>query len=135
MAKDKIIQRIIELAKHDSDICILWLYGSRAEGTATEHSDYDLAVAFNNFDLPPFDRLTRPHSLAAGWRSTLNLPERMLSVTDINQCPVPLAINVIEANSALVIKDDLRFSLELSRVWALWSEIDHNSKQQDRFAI
>ena len=40
------IQNLVNLAKKHPDIEVLWLYGSRARNTATETSDYDLAVAF-----------------------------------------------------------------------------------------
>jgi uncharacterized protein len=40
---------IIELAKQNFDIAIVWLYGSHANNTANINSDYDLAVAFKTF--------------------------------------------------------------------------------------
>ena len=45
-------QQLVQLAAGDPEVQVLWLYGSRAKGHATEHSDWDLAVAFYPVKLP-----------------------------------------------------------------------------------
>ena len=120
---DKLLSEVIELASKNQDIDVLWLYGSRARGDHTDTSDYDLAVAFNTFSLSPYDRALRPELLAIDWRLQLHLSETQLSVVDINLIPIPLALNVIEADHPLLINDDLRFLRERGRIWALWADI------------
>ncbi|MBE0508702.1 MAG: nucleotidyltransferase domain-containing protein [Marinospirillum sp.] len=44
MNHEEILVRLAEMAA-DEPVAVLWLYGSRAKGTAAQGSDYDLAVA------------------------------------------------------------------------------------------
>ena len=132
---DKILRKIIALAAQNADVCILWLYGSRASGTASASSDFDLAVAFNTFPNDSFVVATRPELLAMEWRSALGLPEDKLSVVDINHCPMPLALNIIEADRPLLVKDDLRLAREQTRVWGLWSDLQLYNRGQSEWSI
>ncbi|MCG5513275.1 nucleotidyltransferase domain-containing protein [Ectothiorhodospira shaposhnikovii] len=52
------------MASADREIAVLWLYGSRAKNTATETSDYDLAVAFRTPD--GGNRVRERHAGASG---------------------------------------------------------------------
>ena len=65
------LERLSEMASADREIAVLWLYGSRAKNTATETSDYDLAVAFRTPEKRPLERRLRPELLAQQWRSQL----------------------------------------------------------------
>ena len=51
------------LAATHSEVVTLWLYGSQAKGTASEHSDWDLAVAFDpvklGFEYAFFNHLSK----------------------------------------------------------------------------
>ena len=53
--RDKILERILQLAKTKHPNCEIYLYGSRARGDASELSDWDLLVLLNlknvTFDL------------------------------------------------------------------------------------
>lgn len=53
--RDKILERILQLAKAKHPDSEIYLYGSRARGDASEHSDWDLLVLLNltniTFDL------------------------------------------------------------------------------------
>jgi predicted nucleotidyltransferase len=82
--EDNIIEKLIALATSDARIDVLWLYGSQAKGTANEHSDYDLAVAFNLFPEDAWDKRLQPELLAFDWIDALGWPENRLSVADIN---------------------------------------------------
>ena len=115
---NKILDHIIMQAKLDDDISIIWLYGSRAKGTAKEDSDFDIAIAFNNFALSQFDKAVRPQEYALQWNSELNLPEKMISVVDINTIPSYLAVNVIEYGNVLLSKDISREMKERQRIYS-----------------
>ncbi len=58
---------LLALAKQNSKIDILWLYGSRAKGTAQKTNDYDLAVAFNDFPTDLWEKRLQPEQLAFAW--------------------------------------------------------------------
>jgi len=56
--RDVIIQRIVEMINRTEPNAELYLYGSRARGTAKRHSDWDLLLLLNSDQLS-FDYETR----------------------------------------------------------------------------
>ncbi|NQY63261.1 MAG: nucleotidyltransferase domain-containing protein [Alteromonadaceae bacterium] len=115
------IQNLVNLAKKHPDIEVLWLYGSRARNTATETSDYDLAVAFETYIEDPLERRLRPELLALEWHKTLGIK---LSILDINQATIQLAYTVVLDNTYLYSGNDYRRLVEEQRIMSKW-EIDH----------
>jgi predicted nucleotidyltransferase len=124
-----ILQGLTELAAKDDEIAVLWLYGSRAKGSATESSDYDLAVAFRSFESDALERRLRPELLVQAWQDALSLPEGQLSLVDINQVPLPLAHVIIRTGRVLQANDRLRLVREENRITSMW-EIDHQYHQR-----
>lgn len=116
-------------AEQDKRIDVLWLYGSRAKGTAQANSDYDFAVAFNCFPEDAWDRRLQSEMLALDWSDRLDLPEGYLSVADINLVPLPLALNVVQTGRVLVVKNTLRLAREENRILSMW-ELDYQYSQQ-----
>ena len=119
--EDRIQQQLSELAAAHSEVAVLWLYGSRAKGNATEASDWDLAVAFDPVKLPDtldslLERRLRPELLALDWQRALGLTEGQLSVVDINQAPIPLAFAIVDANRVLFCRDQGRRLSEEARI-------------------
>ena len=115
------IERLNTLAKAESDISVLWLYGSRARGTYSAQSDYDLAVAYDTFLSDPLEARLRPELLALEWQDKLGIE---LSVLDINKAPLPLAFTVINDDVALYVRDGLRKCMEEKRIMSMW-ELDY----------
>ena len=114
---DKIQKSIIELARQNADIVIVWLYGSRAKGTDNINSDYDLAVAFKSFiKNDPLEQRLRPECLALDWQQALALHDFQLSIVDINQAPIPLAWQIIEPDCVLYCRDERRLWQETRRI-------------------
>lgn len=71
-----VIQEVVKYLQQNSDIEVVWLYGSHAKGSAQSHSDIDLAVAFKNFDLSSFDKRLRPKALELEISNILNVNEQ-----------------------------------------------------------
>ena len=114
---NSIQQALVQQARENSGIVVVWLYGSRAKGTAHRRSDYDLAIAFQCFiDNDPIERRLRPECLALDWQQALGLHDFQLSIVDINQVPIPLAWEVIQANKVLYSCDDNRLWQEIRRI-------------------
>lgn len=114
--------RLIALAEANAEIAALWLYGSRARGTAHADSDYDLAVLFNTYQPDPLERRLVPELLAMAWQR--ELPAIQLSLIDVQQVPLPLAFTVVSDNRLLYCRDDFaRLEFE-RRTLSKW-EIDH----------
>jgi len=115
---------LTELARNDSRVDVLWLYGSRAKGTAEPESDWDLAVAFNRFPESPLEQRLQPELLALHWAETLGVSSDRISVIDINHVPLPLAYAAVTSGKVLLAKDALRLAREELRVTSMW-ELDH----------
>lgn len=112
-----LIPSIIELAEQHADVAIVWLYGSRAKGVAHKASDYDLAVAFKTFIKDdPLEKRLRPECLAMDWQRALGLRDFQLSIVDINQAPIPLAWEIIQADCVLFCRDEARLCQETRRI-------------------
>ena len=122
----KNIKQIVQLAEHNPEVEIVWLYGSRARGNAHSQSDYDLAIAFKTYIEDPIERRLRPELLALKWCKQLN---NQLSIIDINQVPLPLAYTVIQDNKLLYSQDDYRRMAEEQRIMSKW-ELDHTYHQK-----
>ncbi|MDD2773420.1 MAG: nucleotidyltransferase domain-containing protein [Elusimicrobiales bacterium] len=111
------LNAIAELARQNPDIVIVWLYGSRATGRDHQASDYDLAVAFERFIKDdPVEKRLRPECLALDWQQALALHDFQLSVIDINQAPILLAWEVIQADTVLFCRDENRLWQETLRI-------------------
>jgi predicted nucleotidyltransferase len=124
----ELLQKIAELAGNDSDIAVVWLYGSRAKGNAHAPSDYDLAVAFNRFIKDdPIEKRLRPECLALDWQRALRLHDFQLSIVDINQAPIPLAFAIIQADTVIFAGMKIGFGKKRSAFIAAWNWImqDH----------
>ncbi|WP_404359014.1 nucleotidyltransferase domain-containing protein [Methylotuvimicrobium sp. KM1] len=126
--------QIIQLAKSNDNIELLWLYGSYAKGSAHENSDIDLAVAFKIWEDDVIERRLRPELLALDWRNTLDLPDGKLSVLDINIAPIPLAMSVLINGELWLCKNEYRQAQELQRIMSKW-EIDYLYHYQHQQAM
>lgn len=117
---DDVFAHIQQLAEQHADIAAVWLYGSRAQGRARQDSDYDLAIAFNDFSLDALARYVRPHSLALDWAGALQLPESQVSVVDINQAPIYLAYQIIDTGELIYSDGSARPWQEITRINSLF---------------
>ena len=121
LTQSQVIKQIIKLAKNNSEIEVLWLYGSRARDNATINSDYDLAVAFKSYIEDPVERRLRPELLSLEWNKQLGVA---VSIVDINQAILPLAYTVVQDNTLLYSQNDFRRMTEEQKIMSKW-EIDH----------
>lgn len=121
---EQIKPKIIQLAKEDDNIELLWLYGSYAKGTAHEKSDIDIAVVFKTWEKDVIERRLRPELLAIEWLNKVNLRESELSILDMNISPIPLAMSVLKQGILLLSKNRSRQFQEQQRIMSKW-EIDY----------
>ncbi|WP_027852251.1 type VII toxin-antitoxin system MntA family adenylyltransferase antitoxin [Marinobacterium litorale] len=124
LKQDPTLETLTALAREEPNVCILWLYGSRAKGTAQADSDYDLAVAFNRFPDDAWEKRLQPELLAQRWQDALPKDSKPISVVDINHIPLTLAYSVISSGKVLLAKDTLRLAREENRISSMW-ELDH----------
>jgi predicted nucleotidyltransferase len=120
----QLIPQIIQLAKENKNIELLWLYGSYAKGSAHEKSDIDIAVVFKTWEKDIIKRRLKPELLAIEWQNKLNLSEGDLSVLDMNNAPIPIAMSVLKSGDLLLSKNVSRQLQEQQRIMSKW-EIDY----------
>lgn len=130
-----VIHQLITLANSNPQVQVLWLYGSRAKGTAGPASDWDLAVAFDPIKQSgplgtALENRLRPELLALEWQRALGLAEGKLSVVDINQAPIPLAFAVVDANRPLYSRVEGRRLQEEARIMSQM-ELGYPRRQAD----
>jgi len=113
-----LIRQLVNQALENNDIAVLWLYGSRADDSYHEDSDYDLAIAFTTFLKDPLETRLRPEILALEWQSHLCLPEGLLSIVDINRIPITLAYEIIQYDQVLLCRDAKRLWREENRIYS-----------------
>lgn len=123
VTQEKILKKIKSLALDDVNIAIVWLYGSRAANKANAGSDYDFAIAFNQFPEDEWDKRLQPELVAQYWSDTLDVPLEKISVVDFNHIPLALALSIVNSNSVLLAKDSVRLAREENRVSSMW-ELD-----------
>ncbi len=121
---EKIKPKIIQLAKQDETIELLWLYGSYAKGTAHQKSDIDLAVIFKSWEKNIITRRLRSELVALEWQQILKLEESELSVLDMNISAIPLAMSVLKSGELLLSKNLSRQLQEQQRIMSKW-ELDY----------
>ena len=126
-----LIDQIVTLAARNDDIAVVWLYGSRSTGQEQPHSDYDIAVAFKDFQLSSFERYLRPNELALDWSESLQIAEDKVSIIDINMAPIYLTFDVIDTGIVIYNDGSARLYVEQNRVY---SQFEHQQIEQKRHA-
>ncbi len=125
LSDDPVIITVAEAASHVKALAVLWLFGSRARNDAAPSSDYDFAIALNNFDLTYAQRRLAPELLAMDWSL---LTQHTVQVIDINLAPLPLAVNILAEGTPILIDDTLRYCREQNRVDGLWQEYNRTKE-------
>ena len=121
LSQEKTLKSLKQLADSNSDVEVLWLYGSRARGKASSTSDYDLAIAFTQYIDDPVERRLRPELLALTWTKKLGVE---LSIIDINQAPLPMAYTIVQDNTVIFGENNYRCMVEEQRIMSKW-ELDY----------
>lgn len=117
--RDPRLARIMDRLAKQENLAAAWLYGSRAMGTHRQDSDYDIAIALNNFDQPYAERRLTPELIAMDLSAELDHP---VQVVDINLVPIPLAVNILDDGKPVLIRDELRYCREINRIHGLWAD-------------
>ncbi len=94
LQNDLILEQIVQLIYQNFQVDAIYLYGSRAKGTALENSDWDIAILFSHFVEDILEQINRPQYLEAILQRELKLYDK-ISVVDLELVPPPLQYNII----------------------------------------
>ena len=95
MSDDKLMaENMTRVIQHHAQVDAIYLYGSRAKQTAHEHSDWDIAVIFSDYETDLSSRLLRPQLLEAAIERELKLYNQ-ISVIDLETAPVYLQYSIL----------------------------------------
>lgn len=87
-------QQMVRHIRDHWSVDAVYLYGSRAKGSARTDSDWDIAVLFRDYLPSPLERALRPQEVEAHLQRELDLYDQ-LSVVDLENAPPPLQFNII----------------------------------------
>jgi predicted nucleotidyltransferase len=104
------------------DICLAYLFGSCASGTARPVSDVDVAILFDYLPTPAFlDRLTEALGVAT---------ERRVDLVVLNLAPPLLAREVIARGRLVMCRDEDERVRFLTRTTARYQDTAHLRRVQ-----
>ena len=92
------------------------LVGSRAEGSAHAHSDWDIAIQWAR-TLSLTEQLRRTELLRQQLRLALDLDEDKIDLIDVSGAGLTMWALVAEQGKELVVQDDLAWIRFLSATW------------------
>ena len=92
------------------------LVGSRAEGSAHAHSDWDIAIQWAR-TLSLTEQLRRTELLRHQLRLALKLDEDKIDLIDVSGAGLTMRALVAEQGKELVVQDDLAWIRFLSATW------------------
>lgn len=94
MNQERLIENITRVIQHHAHVDAIYLYGSRAKHTEREHSDWDIAVLFSDYETDVNARLLRPQLLEAAIERELKMYNQ-ISVIDLETAPVYLQYSIL----------------------------------------
>lgn len=100
----------------EADLELAVLIGSRATGSASEDSDWDIAVQWNR-SIPPIDQPGRTETLRRGFAEALGITESKIDLVDIPGCRLTMRAVITEEGIPLKGEDSLAWAHLLGRTW------------------
>lgn len=94
MSSVEMPENITRIIQAHAPVDAIYLYGSRAKGTAHENSDWDIAVIFTDYETDLMTRVLRPQQLEAALERELKLYNQ-ISVVDLETAPMYLQYSIL----------------------------------------
>ena len=100
-----------------SDLAFAVLVGSRAEGTARQDSDWDIAIQWS-MRMLPMDKLGTTEELRQSLCRALQVADSKIDLIDLSDARLTMRALVAEEGAPLWIGDDLAWVRFLQNTWA-----------------
>lgn len=105
-----------QLLNNEAGLLFAVLVGSRAEGTAHPHSDWDIALQWD-FSLGWLDVLGRTETLRRKLASALQVAESEVDLIELRRANLAMKATVAEDGLVLCGGDSLEWARFLRRTW------------------
>jgi predicted nucleotidyltransferase len=105
-----------QLLNNEPGLLFAVLVGSRAEGTAHPHSDWDIALQWD-YSLPWLEVLGRTETLRRQLASALQVPEDAVDLIELRRANLAMKATVAEDGLVLCGEDSLAWARFLRRTW------------------
>jgi predicted nucleotidyltransferase len=99
------------------DVCVAFLFGSRARGAA-DAADWDLAVTFDGTFDSSLDQLARLERLRSELAKALSCQADLIDLIDLRRAPLNLCITVAEEGQILKGRQSLELFRFYQRAWS-----------------
>lgn len=93
------------------------LIGSQASGCPRIDSDWDIAVQWKNYRIPPLQLFARDEYLRSAIAKTLGISEEWVDIIDLQRAGLTIRSVVAEEGIPLMGEDDLPWLRFLTRTW------------------
>ena len=110
------MDRLAQALAETSGVAFAALIGSRANHTARESSDWDIAVFWKSAP-DPFAHLGRHEELRHRLAQCLEIPDERIDLIDIASARLAMKAVVAEEGTILTIKDDLAWAYFQTATW------------------
>lgn len=107
---------LLELLSQTSGLEFAVLVGSRANGTASSNSDWDIALQWQK-EIDWLEQLGRTESLRRKLSDLLSVPETLIDLIDVPRSSLAMRANIAEEGRILTGEDALAWQRFLRRTW------------------
>ena len=123
---------LTDFFESQSDICVAFLFGSRARG-AEDAVDWDIAVTFDGTFDSSLDQLARLERLRSELAKALSCQADLIDLIDLTRAPLNLSITVAEEGQILKGRQSLELFRFYQRAWSGQEEFYMRKEYDKRF--
>lgn len=106
---------LISALSNTPEVLFAVLVGSRADGSATDRSDWDIAVQWRHGDA--CERIARHELLRRQLADILEVPDDQVDLIDLARARLAMCALVAEEGKLLAANDELAWARFLTRTW------------------
>lgn len=106
-----------EILKARTDIKFSILFGSRAKGNAHDHSDWDIALFFND-NSDAWENMGKVEDIRQQIARALKIDADMIDLVDLYQNSLGISATVVDEGVILSDQDSLALAYYYQSIWA-----------------
>ncbi len=112
---DEQMLKVLQVLADTPEVLFAVLVGSRANGSATENSDWDIALQWRHGDA--LERIAKHELMRHRLARILEAPDDKIDLIDLSNARLAMRALVAEEGSLLVVNDELAWAKFLTRTW------------------